>query len=50
MKTSIDKYIIQKVKEIRDAKGIKQDEINNKLGFSTGSGYIGGVESTGKAK
>ena len=40
MKTSIDKYIIQKVKEIRDAKGIKQDEINNKLGFSTGSGYM----------
>ena len=45
MKTSIDKYIIQRVKEIRDAKGIKQDEINDKLVFATGSGYIGGVEA-----
>ena len=50
MKPFIDKYIIQRVKEIRDAKGIKQDEINDKLGFATGSGYIGGVEANGKAK
>lgn len=50
MKTSIDKYIIQRVKEIRDAKGIKQDEINDKLGLPQVPAISEAVEANGKAK
>ncbi len=50
MKTTIDKYIIQKVKEIRDARGLTQEELMHKLGFSSGSSYVSKAEGEGSAR
>ena len=43
MKTKIDLYVIERVKEKRNEKGISQAEIANELGVSVG--FIGKVES-----
>lgn len=50
MKTTIDKYIIQRVKELREANGLTQEELMHKLGFSSGSSYVSKAESEGAAK
>jgi transcriptional regulator with XRE-family HTH domain len=44
MKTKIDIYVIERVKEKRTEKGYSQAEIANELGVSVG--FIGKVEST----
>lgn len=45
MRTTIDKYIIQRVKEIRKAKGIKQEQIMDRMGLSSTSAFVSQVES-----
>ena len=45
MRTTIDKYIIQRVKEIRKAKGIKQEQIMDRMGLSSTSTFVSQVES-----
>ena len=42
--TKIDKYVIQKVREKRLAKGISQSQLAFELGYKS-QGYIGMIES-----
>lgn len=50
MKTTIDKYITQKVIEKREAAGITQEELSHMLGLATGSTFVSQTENTGKGK
>jgi transcriptional regulator with XRE-family HTH domain len=46
--TEIEKYIIQRVKEIRKANGFTQEQLSLKL--DKGVGFIGDIESSKNAK
>lgn len=50
MKTTIDKYITQKVIEKREKAGITQEELSHMLGLATGSTFVSQTENTGKGK
>ncbi|WP_455499757.1 helix-turn-helix domain-containing protein [Butyricimonas virosa] len=50
MKTTIDKYITQKVIEKREEANITQEELSHMLGFATGSTFVSQTENTGKGK
>ena len=50
MKTTIDKYITQKVIEKREEAGITQEELSHMLGLATGSTFVSQTENTGKGK
>lgn len=50
MRTTIDNFIVEKVKEIRESKGLTQEEVDIKLGFSSGSGFVGHAENDGRQK
>lgn len=50
MKTTIDKYITQKVIEKREEANITQEELSHMLGLATGSTFVSQTENTGKGK
>ncbi|MCI7161767.1 MAG: helix-turn-helix domain-containing protein [Butyricimonas virosa] len=45
MKTTLDIYIIEKVKQIREEKGFTREQVDIKLGFSPGANYISHIEN-----
>lgn len=44
MKMTLDKYITERVKQIRKEKGFTCEQIDNKLGFAPESNYISRIE------
>ncbi|OUN62581.1 MULTISPECIES: helix-turn-helix domain-containing protein [unclassified Butyricimonas] len=50
MKTKIDIFIAQKVKEIREREGLTREQLDIKLGFAAGSAFVGHVETDKRTK
>ncbi|RGV30748.1 XRE family transcriptional regulator [Butyricimonas virosa] len=44
MKTTLDKYITERVKQIREEKGLTREQVDNKLGFAPESNYVSHIE------
>ena len=44
MKTTLDKYIPERVKQIREEKGFTREQVDNKLGFAPESNYVSRIE------
>lgn len=50
MKTTIDKFITQRVIEKREEAEITQEELSHLLGLATGSTFVSQTENTGTGK
>jgi transcriptional regulator with XRE-family HTH domain len=49
MRSAIDIYVIEKVKEIREAANVSQEELSIRAGFKS-NGFVGQVESPNYGK
>ena len=49
MRSKIDIYVIDRVREMREAAGMSQEELSEKLGFRS-NGFVGQVESAKYSK